>query len=260
MPLPQEVAETSGLARSGRDADLFWTHNDRGNDPVLFAIDSRGEIVQRVRVTGVEMTDWEDLESAPCGEETCLYVADIGDNDSDRDGISVLRIVEPAAEATEVTPAEILRARFPDGARDAEALFTDGAGLLHVINKGDAEDIAIYRWPAPGQDGGTVTLERLRVLFPEPGNGDDRVTAATAMPGSSWMVARTYRSLYFYPLAALLGGEAVEPTVVDLSMLSEAQGESVVLSDGGDVWVSSEAERRGQRPVWSQLRCTLPTP
>lgn len=258
LQLPAEVGESSGLARSARDPRLFWTHNDAGNEPVLFAVDAAGRLVQRVSVTGAELDDWEDLEAAPCGDAHCLYVGDIGDNDAERDRITVYRIPEPEPGETESAPAEPLHARYPDGARDAEGLFVDGAGDVFVVSKGRHGVIGLYRYPASVPSGGVATLEHVRDLFPEPADEDDRVTAATATPDRRLVGIRTYRALFLYPADRLVGGEPVQPTVFDLSPLDEAQGESLVLTDDGTVWVSSEADKREEHPRLSRLHCALP--
>jgi hypothetical protein len=256
MTLPTEVRETSGLARSFRNPDLFWTHNDAGNQPVLFAIGADGRITQRVQVTGAELVDWEDIESAPCAEGACLFIGDIGDNDGARQRITMYRIAEPADGAT-TARAVALHARFPDGPRDAESLFADRAGNLFIVTKGREEDIALYRYPAPQRAGETVTLERVRTLFPQPRNNDDRITSATATPDGRWVAIRSYRSLYLYALAALTSGNAAEPSVVDLAMLGETQGEAIVLADDGIMWTSSEADGDKALPRWSRSKCRL---
>lgn len=255
--LPEDVRESSGLARGAR-GDVFWTHNDAGNDPVLYAIDETGSLRDRVRVTGASLVDWEDIESAPCADGRCLLVADIGDNDGDRDSITIYQVAEPAAGAVESAPATALHARYPDGPRDAESLFADDAGNLYIVTKGRRGAVALYRYPAPFRAGETVTLERVRELFPEPRHEDDMVTSATSSPDRRWVAIRSYRTLYIYPTDALVGGADVQPVTFDLASLGEAQGESVVLGDDGTVWLSSEAENRNERPSWSRLRCTLP--
>jgi hypothetical protein len=78
--LPAEVRETSGLARGRRDSKVLWTHNDSGNQPVLFALSEEGRILGKARVLGATLLDWEDIEAGPCGDGTCLFIADIGDN------------------------------------------------------------------------------------------------------------------------------------------------------------------------------------
>lgn len=257
MPLPSGVDESSGLARGVADPDRFWTHNDAGNPAELFAVDAAGQLTDRVRIAGAESIDWEDIEAGPCDAGSCLFIGDIGDNDAERDRITIYRVPEPAAGATESEPAEPLHARYPDGPRDAEGLLLSGRDDLYIVNKGRDEEIALYRYPGPQRPGETVTLERVRGLFPQPGNTDDYVTAATATPDGRWVGIRTYRALYIYPADALLGGGEVEPVVVDLTPLNEAQGEALVMADDGSVWVTSEASGKEDQPRWSSLRCTF---
>ena len=255
VALPAEVPESSGLARA-RDPGVLWTHNDAGNAPDLFAVDASGSLVQRVRVRGARLVDWEDVEAAACGDEACLYIGDIGDNDGDRDHITVYRLVDPGRSDRPAPTAEALHARYPDGPRDAEALFVDRTGTLYIVSKGRREPITLYRWPA-GAPGQTVTLERVGELFPEPEDEADRVTAATATPDGRWIGIRTYRSLHLYPADELLGAEQPNPRTVDLRTLGEDQGEALALADDGTVWVSSEAEDGGRARL-ARLKCAYP--
>jgi hypothetical protein len=255
QPLPREVPETSGLARSARDTALFWTHNDAGHGPYIYAIGTDSRLAARVHIVGAESVDWEDIETAPCGEQTCLYTGDIGDNHAVRDHITVYRVVEPIAGAT-TAQAEALHARYPEGPRDAESLFVH-AGELYIITKGRHHDVVLYRWPAAHGSGEVVVLEPVRVLAPRSGSRDDRVTAASATPDGRWIGVRTYRALFLYPANDFISGAAVRAHTFDLSPLGEAQGEGLVVLDDGTVWLSSEAGG-GQGPVWSRLRCSLP--
>src|SRR5689334_12926657 len=59
-----DVPEASGLTISRRHDGLLWTHNDSGNEPVLFAIDTSGRARGRVRVSA-RLRDWEDISAAP---------------------------------------------------------------------------------------------------------------------------------------------------------------------------------------------------
>lgn len=257
-PLPEEVRETSGLAQSRRDPGRFWTHNDSGGDPDLFALDADGRVTARVRVTGAVVEDWEDLEAGPCPDGACLYVGDIGDNDQARSEVTVYRIPEPAPGESASRPAAVLRARFPDAPQDAEALFLLPSGDLYLVTKGRHGPIALYRYPAPLRPGETVTLERVKELWPQPKANDDRVTSATATPDGRWVGIRTYRSLFLFPAARLVGPGPVEPVAADLSPLEEGQGEALVLADDGTAWVTSEAAKKKEPPRWSRLSCTLP--
>src|SRR5688500_951919 len=61
----RHVPEASGLAVSLRRRGLLWTHDDWGNDTVLFALDESGTIQGRVRLP-LRTRDWDDLSSAAC--------------------------------------------------------------------------------------------------------------------------------------------------------------------------------------------------
>jgi hypothetical protein len=251
--LPAAARESSGLAKSARPG-VLWTHNDQGNPPYLYAIDESGRLLQTVSVP-VRAIDWEDLASATCPGGSCLYVGDIGDNDANRNAITIYRIPEPAAGATASGPAVALRARFPDGPADAESLFVLPSGDLFVVTKGRRREIALYRYPSPQRPDEIVVLERVRELFPEPEDDDDRVTAATSTPDGRWIGVRTYRTLYIYDARRLLDGGAVEPTVVDLEPHGESQGEGLAMTDDGTVWLSSEAGNKRSQPQLTQLSC-----
>lgn len=253
--LPDEVRETSGLARA-RGSGLFWTHNDANNPADLFALDVEGRVVQRVRVNAAAV-DWEDIEAAPCPAGRCLYIGDIGDNDGARGHVTIDVLSEPGRGAT-AAAATSLHARYPTGPRDAESLFVAPGGDMYIVTKGRGGAVELYRYPAPQRRGEVVVLERIRELFPQPESAE-RVSAATMTPDGRWVAIRSYRTLYLYRAAQLLNPAAeARPVTVDLRPLGHVQGESVAMDDDGTVWLTSEAGRRGNRPVWARLTCTLP--
>ncbi|MEX0707669.1 MAG: hypothetical protein WD078_06855 [Woeseia sp.] len=257
VELPPEVRESSGLAVSLLSPGTFWTHNDRGNGPELFAVDGSGRLLQRVIVAAVA-TDWEDIETGPCEEGNCIYIGDIGDNDAERSVITIYRLQEPQADDTRIDAVVALHARYPDGPRDAESLFVRPNGDLYVITKGRREEIALYRYPAPQRPDVIVQLERVRVLFPEPDDSDDRVTAATSTRDGRRIAVRTLRSLYFFMADDLMAGKALRPEMISLAALKEPQGEGLAIADGETVWLASEADGRDEPPMLNRLRCSFP--
>src|SRR6187200_1458529 len=52
-----ELPEASGIAISRRSPERLWAHNDSG-DAVLMALDTRGSVTGRVRLSGVKVNDW----------------------------------------------------------------------------------------------------------------------------------------------------------------------------------------------------------
>jgi hypothetical protein len=75
------INESSGLAASACSDDYFFTHNDSGDGPRVYAVDRRGKTLTVFTVQGAESLDWEDMARGPGpGGKPALFLADIGDN------------------------------------------------------------------------------------------------------------------------------------------------------------------------------------
>src|SRR5215813_6677580 len=93
----QSIKESSGIAASRRNSNIFWTHNDSGDGPFVYAFDRQGKHRGVWRVAGAKAMDWEDMAvgSGPKRGQSYLYLGDIGDNSKNRDDIVVYRTAEP---------------------------------------------------------------------------------------------------------------------------------------------------------------------
>jgi hypothetical protein len=125
-----DLVEASGLAAARRSKGLYWTHNDSGDRPRLFAFDDRGKLRAELRVRGAEATDWEDIATGPgpSPRTPYLYIADTGNNALGRRQLTIWRFPEPEVSAStellalESEPAEGFSFRFADGVYDCESL------------------------------------------------------------------------------------------------------------------------------------------
>jgi hypothetical protein len=241
------VSEASGIALSRRTPGIIWSHNDSGA-PLLFAFDTSGKIRGRVQVTGATVDDWEDLAVGPCAQGSCLYVADIGDNNRGRRQVTIYRVPEPRPEDKATAPAEALHAAYPNGARDAEALFVASSGQLFLISKEDARTTALYRLgqPAAGRVGKLELVAKLPL---------DRVTGSGASPDGNSVAVRTNRELFLYRTQDLVGGGSAQPGRVDLTALREPQGEGVAMAADGLIYLAGESGGAGG--TLATIRCTL---
>ena len=248
------LRESSGVTRSGRSASLYWTHNDSGNGPQLFAFDLTGKLIGIWNVTGAENRDWEDIGigPGPRAGQPYLYIADIGDNGRHRAKISVYRVLEPrdasAETANSTEPATRLDFTYPDGPHDAEALFVHPkSGAIYVVTKTrKAEKPGVYKAAAPHKPGADRALIRIGELnLP----GDDpvggmfgRVTGAAISPGGDRVALCGYSGGYeaLAPQGKPFDGIfAAEWRPVDLG--KRAQGEGVTYaSDGRTLVLTSE--------------------
>ena len=228
------VTEASGVAFSRRTPGILWSHNDSGA-PILFAFDVKGASKGRVEVNGAAVEDWEDLAVGPCPEGSCLFIADIGDNNRSRRQVTVYRVPEPRPEDRVTQPAEKITLSYPDGRHDAEALFL-ASGRLFIVSKADAGATAIY---GASLDQSSTMLELVAKL------PLDRVTGAGTSPDGTWAALRTNHELLIYRTSDLIGARPPEPRRVEFESVGEPQGEGVAFGADGRIYLVGEGGGAG---------------
>lgn len=171
------INESSGLVASRTTPGLYWTHNDSGDGPYIYALDERGARRGTWRVTGASARDWEDIAAGPGPQAgvSYLYIGDIGDNEGRREDITVYRVKEPAIKPTDSSSnklkplvtdnAEVIRFHYPDGAHDAEALLVHPmTGDLYIVSKISFGNPVVYKATAPLNTSAPTTLKRIAEL------------------------------------------------------------------------------------------------
>jgi hypothetical protein len=251
-----EIHEASGLAMSRRDPSILWAHNDSGQ-PVVYAVGIDGSIRGRVQVIGADVDDWEDIAVAPCQQGSCLYIADIGDNNEVRGRIGVYRVPEPAPGETRTTLAEGFYATYPDRPQDAEALFVGPNGRLYIVTKGEGSPISIYRFPERLVAGATTKLERVATLARKV-NRELRVTGGDITWDGKWIGLRTLEAVEFYRATDLLRGAPAPPIEVDLSPLREPRGEGLAFARDGTIYLAGEGGDGTRGGTLARVSCKLP--
>jgi hypothetical protein len=256
VPNP-DLPEGSGIAASRRDPGLLWAHNDSAK-PELVKLDEDGSTVGRVRITGAEVDDWEDIAVGPCAQPSCIYIADIGDNDGRRRHITVYRVAEPARDEADTSPAEAFSASYPDGRHDAESLFVSETGDIYIVTKGDPGPVALYRFPRPLRTGAVMRLERVgQPLSTGNVQSADRPTAADASPDGEWVAVRTTGRVAFYRTGDLTTGRWREAFRFDLSGLREPRGEGIAFGRNGVLFLLGEGGRASRQGTFAKLSCSL---
>ncbi|MBK7396305.1 MAG: hypothetical protein IPJ34_08400 [Myxococcales bacterium] len=250
-----ELDEASGLATSRLHPGIVYTHNDSGDTARVFALREDATQVAEIALVGVKARDFEDIAVGPCPEGSCVYVADIGDNNKVRKSLVVHRFAEPKALAGKLAVnADPLRFKYPDGPHNAEALLVHPkTGELVVVTKVVIGAIGIYRFPTPLAPNVEVTLEHVgEVVGIDPLS--QLVTAGAVSPCGDRLLLRTYGRLYEFTVtgsvaAALLGKPREVPAP------DEAQGEAVTYRANGQGYLTT-SEGLGA-PLYG-TRCATP--
>jgi hypothetical protein len=161
------LREASGLTTSRRAPGLFWSLNDSGGQPVLYAFDEAGAARGSVRVRGIANFDWEAIAAFELDGKAYLAIGDIGDNRSvRREGlITVIEEPDPASLQPGIlsgaTAAWKIAFRFPEGARDCETMLVDARRREILLVSKRTHPPVLYQLPLQVGAGAKVTARKL---------------------------------------------------------------------------------------------------
>jgi hypothetical protein len=249
-----DIIESSGIAVSKCQPDVFWTHNDSGDGPFIFAIDPKGSNLGTWKVQGAENIDWEDIAEFKNASGQCfIYIGEIGDNNRKRAEHGVYRVKEPVVSSDaaksdiksplETEPADSVKFTYPDGIFNAETLMVQPmTGDIYVLTKRHDSPSGVYK--IKPQFGSTVTAEKIaEIKVPSIPNGF--LTGGDIAPDGKHAVVCDYQAGYELALPA---GDPnfddiwkQEPKTIDLG--DRKQGEAIGYgTDGNTLFATSEGK------------------
>jgi hypothetical protein len=251
------IRESSGLAASSRSDDYFFTHNDSGNEPLLFAVNRKGETVACWRVEGAANLDWEDMARGPDeAGKPALYLGDIGDNLTIRALITVYRVPEPQPDPAHpglqgTTPrAARFDLKYEDGAHDAETLMVHPrTGQLFVVTKSE-KGSGVYAAPLPLRKEGPNLLRKVAsidfaALATSSGAGgagmSRTATGGDIAPDVTPVVVRTYTDAWEWKVENGEVARAFQAAPVRIALPASPGGEAIAYRrDGRGLLLSCE--------------------
>ncbi|SHL93046.1 PD40 domain-containing protein [Actinacidiphila paucisporea] len=223
------ITESSGLAASRLHPGIYWTHNDSGDGPYVYAVDSAtGKTVARVTMRGIHPRDVEAVSIGPNGD---LYLGDIGDNlgGAWRE-VWIYRFHEPAKLSDQTVDVTRYTVRYDAGPRDAEALMVQPrTGRVYIASKNE-DGGGLYRGPAELSSHGINVFRKIADV--------PWVTDGAFSPDGSRLVLRGY---FWAAEYRWTGGAPHKLTDLDVPM--QPQGEGVTFTpDGKALMYSSEGK------------------
>lgn len=241
--LPNTVSETSGL--------LFYnnkiiTHNDSGNLPQLYEIDTLSLAITRtVNISNALNVDWEDIAQ----DDTYIYIGDIGNNNGTRKDLTVYRVLKEEYNTLDTVTADKIiyayddQTSFVDSGNsdwDAEAMFVLDNQLIILTKQWDSGGTVSYFLPIlPGNYSAT----KLDSYFI-----DGLVTGASYNPDSGKLLIIGYSSLltpFLYQLKGLTSTSIFGGEVTNLNVtMGNAQVEGITYVSENRYFFSSELFKR----------------
>ena len=258
------INESSGLVASRTSPGAYWTHNDSGDGPFIYAFDTRGQSLATFRVSGATNRDWEDIASGPGPQPArpYLYIGDTGDNDQKRREIVVYRVPEPQLTPSDKSstktqprptePAEAIRLAYPDGAHDAEALLVHPVtGNLYIVTKVVLGNPGIYEAAAPLTSNKLITMKRLGDLQ-TPSLLGGAITGGSVSPDGRHVALCDYFGGYemTLPSSSKNFDDIWKQKPVSFNLGQRKQGESIAYRLDGNAVL---ATREGKSPELIQV-------
>ena len=242
--IPKELTEISGMERDA--SGIIWAINDSGNQPYVYQINERGEIIKKTWIANATNQDWEELTQDDKGN---LYIGDFGNNRNNRKDllVYVVRInhlmkqdtataqrIEFVYEDQSAFPPEEPKRNF-----DMEAMVYYKNRLI-LFSKNRTEPFTgysnLYQLPTVP---GVYEAEKIDSLYLGKGPKElYQLTAAALSPDGKRLALMSYDKFYVvydFPYGDLIGGR------IELFEFEEvSQKESVVWQSDSVLLISDE--------------------
>jgi hypothetical protein len=252
------IDESSGIVASRRNPGIFWTHNDSGDGPFIYAFDREGNKRGTWRVSAADAFDWEGIATGPGPDpgQPYLYIGDIGNNGGERREIIVYRIPEPVVETADrdadtfkplrTQNAEAIRLRYPQGQHNAESLLVHpNTGDIYIITKKLKPNAVagVFKLAAPYSTASVNTLKLVSELR-VPHMFQAMVTAGDISPDGQRVVLCDYLSAYEITLPEGAAFDDIwKQAPVRINLGARKHGESVCYRlDGKAILATSEKQ------------------
>jgi len=245
--------EISGIAASGINHDLYYVHNDSGDTSRFFAILPTGEVKSTIYFKGdpkevsYGVHDCEDIAvgPGPARGKSYVYLGDIGDNYHVRKYLTVYRMEEKKAWATDslsTANAAPIHLKYPDGPKDAETLMVDPIEKLMYIVSKRQDSVTVYTTPLNYKVDDTVVLTKRCKLFFPGYKLFKWITAGDISKDGQQVLIKSYTKVYYWKR---LNNEPIWKTVQRkpklLPYFEEKQGEGIGFTpDGKGYYTCSE--------------------
>lgn len=236
-----QVNESSGVASSGLEAGVFFTHNDSGDSARFFRFNRDGKVDGEYLLPGVKAIDWEDMAQATIDGRSYLYFGDFGDNSERRTNVSVYRVAEPTEGGKkEIASFDSYTLTYPDGPHNCEAMFVVPSGDIWVVTKNAGGISRVFVASSPTKSGDYKFRSVAELLVDTGGYGGKNVTGADVSRDGKHVVLRTYSAALEFDVPAKFS-DWIKSKPRPIRLALEMQGEAIAYSkDGRSLVTTSE--------------------
>lgn len=242
--LPVSISESSGLQFIS-DGHL-WTHNDSGNQPVIYQIDTTGKINKFITITNATNYDWEDLAK---DEEGNLYIGDFGNNQNNRKSLQIYKISNPEKFPKDRMKAEVIEFSYSDQSSypplpsdmnfDSEAMIVF-KNNIYIFSKNNTKPFSGYvkMYCVPNVPG-KYSAELLDSLLLDTSNIlENVITGADISPDQKKIALLTYNKVIL--LSNYKGADFFRGDRKEISLSSLSQKEGITFINNTEAFITDE--------------------
>lgn len=238
------LGEISGIAASETHRGMFWVHNDSGNEPKVFLINEKLEIVLTCILKDIHNRDWEDIAIGPGPKpgKTYVYVGEIGDNFAMFPYKVIYRFEEPESIGTPeqlITEVDTFVFALEDGAKDTETLLVNPTtGNIYTVTKRE-DPVHLYKIGLPVA-GDTVIAKKL-LSIPA-----TRIVGGDFSADGSELLMKTYDQVLYWKIEGDISTALKMPPRF-LPYQKEPQGEAITFARDRSGYYTISELNRGKR-------------
>jgi DNA-binding beta-propeller fold protein YncE len=253
----KDVKESSGLAASQCQPNVYWTHNDSGDDALIFAMDETGKDLGTFEVTNASNDDWEDIAEYRAADGTCyLYIADTGNNKLERPELTVYRVKEPTVsrwgedsddrDSSRTEPAQAGLFKYQDTPHNAETLMVNPqTGDVYVLTKRlDGPSFVFKFTPSFGSKQPVIAQKVGEVSVPSVPNG--LLTGGAISPDAKRIILCDYTSGYELRVTTATFDDVWKSKPVPVDLGERKHGEAITFSSDGKAILGTNEGKKAE--------------
>ena len=245
--LPKKLKEVSGIVLS-QDQKTIWAIEDQGNKNVVYGLNRSGELITDIIVENTENNDWEDITKDIQGN---MYIGDFGNNDNDRQNLSILKLDLKGNAQTIIKVIQTTKFRYegqtefpPEKSNwlyDCEAFIEkDGSFYLFTKNRSKGFDGTFLIFQIPNREGdfeaklvGKLKLE---------GSYDDAAITSASVNSKNQIILLTHRNIHL--LSGFTTNDFNYANIQKISLDHNSQKEAVVFVDDNTLLIADEKDKK----------------